>query len=127
MSTLIALHYIIYLAVIVLVILRVGHLLHKSGAVYLDQMLSYNLKMAKSVNDMLLLGYYLVNIGWSIFSLTAHMGRLNTPQDLIESLSYKLGIIVFALGVMHFINMLVIYLMHTYHGKKFVHHKTFES
>ena len=116
-------YYSIYLAVVILVILRVGHLLHKSGGVYCNRMINYNPRMAKSVNDLLLLGYYLLNIGYSVFILAFQMRPLENVSDLIELLSYKIGTIVFLLGVMHFCNMLGLYLVHVYHEKKFVHHK----
>ncbi len=71
-----------YLGIVVLVILRVGHLLHQSGRIYLNNLFSHSLPLAKSVNDLLLVGYYLVNIGYSVFVLTFGMGELNPDYAL---------------------------------------------
>jgi hypothetical protein len=57
-----------------------------------------------SINHLLLVGFYLVNIGFVALAL-----RYGTkPTDLVEAfefLSTKVGLVVVILGVMHFANM----------------------
>jgi hypothetical protein len=65
---------------------------------------SGNEAMADSVNHLLLVGFYLINLGFILLFL-----RVGTkPADLVEGVEYiatKLGIVVLVLGAMHFFNM----------------------
>ena len=67
-----------------------------------------NEALADSVNKLLVVGFYLVNVGYATLSLRIFESILNT-QQLIEVLSYKLGCIILILGAMHFFNLFVFY------------------
>jgi hypothetical protein len=60
--------------------------------------------LADSINHLLLVGFYLVNIGFVALAL-----RFGTkPVDMVgvlEFLSTKVGLVIVILGVMHFFNM----------------------
>jgi hypothetical protein len=63
-----------------------------------------NEAMADSVNHLLLVGFYLVNLG--VVSLFLRLGaRPEDAVDFIELLSLKLGIVLLLLGMMHYFNM----------------------
>ena len=65
-----------------------------------------NAELADSVNHLLVVGFYLINIGY--VSLALKYG--DKPSDLataIESLSTKVGMVLIVLGVMHFFNLYV--------------------
>ena len=60
--------------------------------------------MADAVNKMLLVGFYLVNIGF--VSLFLQFG--DKPESLIEAIEYistKIGVVLLVLGGMHYFNM----------------------
>ena len=66
-----------------------------------------NAAMADSVNNLLIIGFYLVNFGFMLLFLST-----GTPPErgltVAEHLSWKLGVVVIVLGVMHLINLIVL-------------------
>ena len=60
--------------------------------------------MADSVNHLLVVGFYLVNIGFITMALR-YGEKPATTQALIEFLSTKLGVVMLVLGAMHFFNL----------------------
>ena len=82
----------------------VGRTLHKNGRLFLIEAFSGNQDMADSVNHLLLVGFYLINIGFILLFL--RVGP--KPADIVEGVEYistKLGIVILVLGGMHFFNM----------------------
>lgn len=82
----------------------VARTLHKNGRLFLVEAFSGNQQMADSVNHLLLVGFYLINLGFVLLFL-----RIGTkPTDIVEGVEYistKLGIVILVLGGMHFLNM----------------------
>jgi hypothetical protein len=66
-----------------------------------------NDSLADAINNMLLVGYYLVNIGYCIATLRI-WEKISFVTELIEILSLKIGIIIFTLGLMHLFNITVL-------------------
>src|SRR5262249_15802837 len=98
--------YAIYLALSVALTVYVAHTLHKNGRIFLVDSFGGNEKLADSVNHLLVVGFYLINIGY--ISLALKYGDpARTVQESIELLSWKVGIVAVVLGVMHFFNILV--------------------
>jgi hypothetical protein len=99
--------YAVYLTVSVALTVWVGRTLFKNGRVFLVDALTGNETLADSVNRLLLVGFYLVNIGF-VSTALRYGGVVNDVQGAIEYLSLKLGIVLLALGVMHFLNLLLL-------------------
>jgi cytochrome c biogenesis protein CcdA len=99
--------YLAYLTVSVAVTMWVGHTLHKNGRVFLLDALLGNEKLADSINHLLLVGFYLVNLGFVTMFLRIG-GKVRDLQEAIEYLSTKQGIVLLVLGVMHFFNLFVL-------------------
>ena len=60
--------------------------------------------LANSTNHLLVVGFYLVNLGWIL--LTLRYGTApETLAQTITFLSSKIGLVVVVLGAMHFFNM----------------------
>ncbi len=98
--------YVIYLAVSVALTVWVARTLHKNGRVFLIDNFLGNEQLADSVNHLLVVGFYLINIGF--VSLFLKYGdKANDTQQAIECLSTKTGIVLVVLGVMHFFNLLI--------------------
>jgi heme/copper-type cytochrome/quinol oxidase subunit 4 len=98
--------YVIYLAVSVALTVWVARTLHKNGRVFLIDNFLGNEQLADSVNHLLVVGFYLINIGF--VSLFLKYGdKANDTQQAIEYLSTKTGIVLVVLGVMHFFNLLI--------------------
>jgi len=96
--------YLVYLAITLTVTIWVAHTLHRNGRVFLLDAFHGNDALADSVNHLLVVGFYLVNVGYVALVLRTDQ----RPVDLvgaIEIFSHKIGIVLLVLGVMHFINL----------------------
>ncbi len=96
--------YLMYFLISLGMTIWVAHTLHKNGRLFLIDAFRGNEAMADSVNHLLWVGFYLVNIGFVLLFL-----RIGSkPADLVEGVEYistKLGIVMLVLGGMHFFNM----------------------
>lgn len=98
--------YITYLALSLVTTIWVAQTLHKNGRLFLGDAFAGNEDLADSVNHLLVVGFYLVNIGYVALALkTAE--AVNTVRDSIELVSDKFGVVLLVLGVMHFFNLFV--------------------
>jgi hypothetical protein len=101
-----SLSYVFYLVISVVLTVWFARTLHKNGRVFLVDAFRGNGELADSVNHLLVVGFYLINIGY--VSLALKYG--NKPlglQDSIEFLSTKVGLVLLILGGMHFFNLAV--------------------
>ncbi|MET0262769.1 MAG: hypothetical protein ABW223_07710 [Rariglobus sp.] len=96
--------YVIYLCVSLGLTIWVARTLHRNGRVFLMQAFRGNGEMADSVNHLLVVGFYLINIGFITFALRFG-NKPDTAQEAFEFVSTKLGVVLLVLGVMHFFNM----------------------
>ncbi len=96
--------YFIYLPVSVAMTIWVARTLHKNGRVFLVQAFHGREDMADSVNHLLVVGFYLINVGF-IAAALRYGAKPHDLQEMIEFLSTKLGIVLLVLGGMHFFNI----------------------
>ncbi len=97
--------YIIYLFISLAVTIWVARTLYKRGRIFLVDVFK-NEELADSINHLLVVGFYLINIGYVSLALTESY----TPQNIsecIEMLSQKIGYVLLILGFMHFFNIFV--------------------
>lgn len=104
---LIILTYSLYLGISIGLTIWVAGTLSKNGRVFLVDCFHGNEQLADSVNQLLVVGFYLVNLGFVSRFLKLGVEVL-TPQDVFEALSSKLGVVLLVLGGMHFFNLLVL-------------------
>jgi len=96
--------YLLYVAISIGMTIWVAHTLSTNGEIFLVQCFGHNEELARSTNHLLVVGFYLINIGF--IAMTVQFGR--EPETLAEAirfLSGKVGLAVFVLGAMHFFNM----------------------
>ena len=98
--------YAVYLIISIGVTVWVARTLHKNGGVFLVDAFHGNVELAQSVNHLLVVGFYLINIGYVAQALTTERNVV-TLRMAIEMVSQKIGVILFVLGVMHFFNLYV--------------------
>ena len=84
----------------------VARTLFKNGQVFLDEIFEGNKELATSVNKLLVVGFYLLNIGFVVFNLTV-TEEIETNRVLIEVMSLKMGFVILVLGGMHFLNLII--------------------
>lgn len=98
--------YIFYLVGSIALTVWVAKTLHKNGRIFLVDAFHGNEPLADSINHLLVVGFYLINIGY--VSLALKYGDKATDlQGVFEVLSSKLGLVLLILGVMHFFNLFV--------------------
>jgi len=110
--------YLIYLPVTFYITIKVGWTFYENGQHYIDTIIPDNLTLSHAVNRMLLIGYYLVNLGYVTMSLSIWQ-RIESIVDLFNFLSMRIAIIIIFLGILHFINMSVIWWYGNKHDNSF--------
>lgn len=96
--------YIAYLVVSIALTVWVARTLSKNGIVFLIECFGHDEVLARSTNHLLVVGFYLVNLGWIL--LTLRFGsEPHSLADTLEFLSSKIGLVIVVLGAMHFLNM----------------------
>ena len=110
--------YSFYLLITISLTIWVARTLFKNGKVFLIDIFHGNKELADSVNNLLLVGFYLINIGYAVYTLQVTNSIVNV-QQVIEELSIKIGLIILILGGMHFFNLYIFFNLR----KKAVHEK----
>lgn len=96
--------YVLYLAISIGITIWVARTLSRNGEVFLIQCFGHNAELARSTNHLLVVGFYLVNMGFITLTLSLGTEPTTTPEA-IRFLSSKVGLAVLVLGGMHFFNM----------------------
>lgn len=96
--------YALYLAITIGLTVWVARTLSSNGEVFLIECFGHDAVLARSTNHLLVVGFYLMNLGFIL--LTLQLGdEPQTVPDTIRFLATKVGLAVMVLGAMHFFNM----------------------
>lgn len=98
--------YIVYLTTSVALTIWVGRTLHRGGRVFLVDAFRGNEEIADSVNHLLVVGFYLLNIGYVTLALK-YGDKPDTLRETFEFCSTKIGFVLVVLGAVHFTNLFV--------------------
>ncbi|MFI9206431.1 hypothetical protein [Streptomyces sp. NPDC053048] len=96
--------YVIYLLISLGLTVWVARTLSRNGRVFLADVLHGNEKLADAVNHLLVVGFYLVNLGFIALYLQDDT-TIADARGVFEALSRKLGVVLLVLGVMHLGNV----------------------
>jgi len=99
--------YLSYLAISIALTVWVARTLHRSGRVFLLDAFRGNPELTDSVNQLLVVGFYLINVGYIALALKT-TDPLTNFREVIELESAKIGVVLLILGGMHFFNMFVL-------------------
>ena len=99
--------YLLYLVISVALTVWVARTLSKNGRIFLVNSFDSDERLADSVNHLLVVGFYLINMGYVTLALKLGVKPVST-QEAIEFLSTKVGLVLLVLGAMHFFNVFVI-------------------
>jgi hypothetical protein len=105
--TMLAIYYALYIAISAALTVWVAHSLSTRGRVFLVQFMDGNQTLADSVNHLLVIGFYLINLGYAMLALS-YGPKPHTIEQGIEWLSFKVGLVLVVLGATHFFNMAMI-------------------
>jgi len=98
--------YVVYLSISIALTVWVARTLVKNGRIFLVDSFLGNESLADSVNHLLAVGFYLVNVGYIALALKYGEKPVDMAQA-IETLSTKVGLVLLVLGAMHFFNLYV--------------------
>jgi hypothetical protein len=99
--------YFSYLVISVVLTMWVARTLFRNGRVFLLDAFQGNEPLADSVNHLLVVGFYLINIGYIALALKT-TSALSNLREVIELESGKIGVVLLILGGMHFFNIAVL-------------------
>ena len=100
--------YLVYVSASIGLTIWLARTLFKNGEVFLEEVFADNPRMASAVNRLLVVGFYLLNLGYAFVTLKAG-NQVNTRAEGIETLGVKLGSLLLVLGALHMGNL---YLFH---------------
>ena len=98
--------YFFYLAVSLAVTVWVARTLHSRSRIFLVDAFHGQGELADSVNHLLVVGFYLINVGYVAFALRSSANPASLRES-IELVSDKLGLVLLVLGLMHFFTLYV--------------------
>jgi len=98
--------HLVYLAISIALTVWVARTLHKNGRIFLVECFRGNAELADSVNHLLVVGFYLINVGYVTLALKYGVAA-GDAREALESLSTKVGLVLLVLGAMHFFNLAV--------------------
>jgi hypothetical protein len=99
--------YVIYLTLSIGLTVWVARTLSSHGRVFLKDVLRGNEPLAQAVNHLLVVGFYLVNLGFVALYLK-NGEEIRQARGVFEALSPKLGVVLLVLGAMHLGNVYVL-------------------
>ena len=98
--------YATYLLTAVPITIWVASTLASNGRVFLRDVFHHEDGLADAVNRLLVVGFYLVNLGFVMLYLRGG-GEVADLTELLETVSVKIGVVMLVLGVIHFGNVMV--------------------
>ncbi|WP_281227964.1 hypothetical protein [Flavobacterium aquiphilum] len=99
--------YLIYLSITIFIILKVGKICYKNGNIYVAELIPNHADICQKINQVLLLGYYLLNIGYCAMTLISWQKITSSPQ-LIETIGIKSALIIFIISLLHYFNIIIL-------------------
>ncbi len=96
--------YLLYFLVSIWLTYRIGNSLHRNGRQWIIDLIG-DIQLSDRINDILLLGYWLINMGYLLITLMLSWVRDESLAAIIEFFSAKLGLILLILAMLHFQNI----------------------
>lgn len=104
------LSYFIYGCTTVYIIYWVGKLFHRSGRIFILRLFHQNESMADTTNNILLIAYYLFNIGYAVVQFS-FWEKVSGIESMIASIAMKTGVLITILAITHYFNLYLIYFL----------------
>ncbi len=112
-----AIGYLIFFAEMFYIIGIIGWSFYINGKHYLEQFFPNDIHLIGSINRFLLIGYYLLNLGYIAISIQ-FWKQIYTLANLIETLAQQSGEIILILALAHYFNLF--WLSHFQQIKSFI-------
>ena len=99
--------YIIYLTITIFIIIKVGKICYRNGNIFVSELIPDHEDLCQKVNQILLLGYYLLNIGYCAMTLI-QWENIEILSELIEAIALRTATIISIISILHYINIYII-------------------
>ena len=100
--------YIVYLILTVFIIVFVGRLFYRNGRVFILGLMKDDAATTDYLNNILLVAYYLFNIGYAFVKLRFWQ-KVENLEMLVSSIANNMSVLIFILASTHYMNMLLIW------------------
>jgi len=97
----------VFIGLMVFIILVVGKICYRNGNVFVAALIPGHLVLCQQINKMLLIGYYLVNIGYCAVNLSFWQHISSMPM-LVEVIAIKMAGIIIILSGLHYFNIYIL-------------------
>lgn len=99
--------YSIFISLMAFIIVVVGKICYRNGNVFVAELIPGHLALCQQINKILLIGYYLVNIGYCAVNLSFWQVISSTPM-LVEVIALKMAGIIIILSALHYLNIFLL-------------------
>jgi len=117
--------YFIYLILTIFVIVFVGKYFYRNGRIFILSLMKDDAVTTDHLNNILLVAYYLFNIGYAFVKLRFWQ-KIENLDMLVSSIANNMSILIFILASTHYMNMILIWYL-SRSKKSFLTNKTFQS
>ena len=97
--------YAVYVVVAVGLTAWLARTLFRNGTAFLHDVFADRPKLADAVNRLLVVGFYMLNLGYALYILRASRGL--DAFEAVQFLVNRLALLLVSLAVLHFINVFV--------------------
>jgi hypothetical protein len=108
--------YCIYIIITIIVTVWVGWVCHKNGIYFIIDCVKDE-AIAHSINNLLLAGYYLLNIGYAIITISG-WDTITSIPNLLDVLAFRLALIIILLAIVHYVNIALLSMYPTFLKRK---------
>ncbi len=99
--------YIIYLTITAIIIFKVGKICYTNGNIFVAQLIPNHQELCATVNKILLIAYYLFNLGYCAITLI-QWKTISSFTQLFETIAFKTSIIIISIALLHYFNIFII-------------------
>lgn len=107
MTNLTLLGYGIFIGLMGFIIVVVGKICYTNGNVFVAELIPDHVALCQQINKALLIGYYLVNIGYCAINLS-FWTDIYSWSILVEVIALKMAGIIIILSVLHYLNIFIL-------------------
>ncbi|MEM6819713.1 MAG: hypothetical protein AAF578_13095 [Pseudomonadota bacterium] len=100
-------NYLIYIVLSIGITIAVARTLSVNGLPFLVRSFSGDVELARSTNHLLVVGFYLINIGFVLKNMRVN-ASISDINSLIVYQASEIGFVLLVVGFMHFLNMYLI-------------------
>mgnify|MGYP001268982184 FL=1 len=99
--------YVIYLLITTFIIINVGKICYRNGNIYVAQLIPEHEDLCQKTNQVLLIGYYLLNLGYCAMTLIS-WDKIISYSQLVEVISIKTATIICIIAILHYFNIFIL-------------------